>query len=924
MTTKINLHGEWKLALDQEQVGIDQKWYQSHVFEDTITLPTTLSEAKKTPLQADRPTGYLTDPYAYAGFAWYAKSVFLEADTTQQDVLFSMERTRVSRVWINGKSAGTHNSLCTAHVYDITHLLKKGENDIVVMIDNANYPVPGGHMTSADTQTNWNGILGDIELVLAPKTRLTEIQLYPSAESKCVQVRATLLGKPCTAKVLLKSENFLDTEQIFLFQQSNIDFTYKATFAPLWDEHHPTISTLVISLYDGEMLVDCYEESFGFRDFYTNDKDFYLNGCKIHLRGKHDGLLFPKTGYAPMEVESWISVLQTAKNYGINHYRFHTCCPPRAAFVAADMLGIYMEPELPFWGTITDTGEENHDESAQQYLIEEGFRLLKEFGNHPSFMMMSLGNELWGSKERLNRYLKNFKEADSRRLYTEGSNNFQFVPTILEHDDFHVGVRFSRDRLFRGSYAMCDAPLGKVQTAPPSTDYDYDEMIRPKSVGIADFESGEIQIQYGTGVKTVTAQAGDELCPSVPVVSHEIGQYNMYPDYREIERYTGVLRAYNFEIFRERLQNAGMLHQAHDFFLASGHFAVDCYQMELEAALRSQELAGFQILDLQDFTGQGTALVGVLNSMMESKGLVTEEQWRTFCAQTVLLGRLPSFVYHAGDVLKMPIQLYHYGIKAIQNPTLTVNLLDGDKVLDTKSFTISATMLSGLFDLAVYTKKLPTVQKAQTHTLQICLLDMVKEYTIWLYPDVSALALKKTILATNRHDMLEAVKKGSDVLYIAQDGAELPHIKGTYCTDFWNYTMFRIISEELGKPEPIGTLGLLIDTEHPALFDFPTKFYTTPQWYDIIESSFTLIMDTVQVDPIVQFIDNVERNHRLGLLWEARVGNSKILMCTSDIISQKESAPAQQLFFSLTRYVESDRFNPQTALDMDSFSRLFV
>ena len=70
------------------------------------------------------------------------------------------------------------------------------------------------------------------------------------------------------------------------------------------------------------------------------------------LRGKHDGLIFPKTGYAPTDVNEWLRVLGIAKSYGINHYRFHTCCPPDAAFTAADLLGIYMEPELPFWGTI--------------------------------------------------------------------------------------------------------------------------------------------------------------------------------------------------------------------------------------------------------------------------------------------------------------------------------------------------------------------------------------------------------------------------------------------------------------------------------------------------------------------------------------------------------------------------------------------
>lgn len=925
MIREINLHGLWSFALDKENIGIRDKWYRyPRTFNDTIYLPTTLSEAKKTPLVHDRPTGYLADPYHYTGFAWYAKEFSIDHDLMQQDVLLVLERTRISHVWINGKDCGAQNSLCTSHSYDITKYVQTGVNQLVILVDNKNYPVSGGHMTSPDTQTNWNGILGQISLEFVPKIRLTDIQLYPSITDACVQVRAVFLGNNCKIKAFIQNGSKDYAVQSFDICSTNVEFTYKVN-APItpWSEHSPVIYTMVVELYDGVKLLDTYLEQFGFRDFRARNNKFVLNEEEVYLRGKHDGLLFPKTGYAPMEVSEWLSVMEAAKRYGINHYRFHTCCPPRAAFIAADMLGIYMEPELPFWGTITNEGDESHDENAQKYLIEEGFRILKEFGNHPSFMMFSLGNELWGSHERLNSYLKNYKLADNRRLYTQGSNNFQFVPAILEEDDFHVGVRFSRERLFRGSYAMCDAPLGKIQAAMPSTDYDYDEMIRPKSIGNEVSKNGEIQIQHGTGVKTVTVKAGQELYPMIPVVSHEIGQYNMYPDYREIDRYTGVLKAYNFEIFKERLHQAGMSHRAHDFFRASGHFAVQCYQLELEAALRSKELAGFQILDLQDFTGQGTALVGVLNSMMESKGLISESDWRLFCSETVLLARLPSFVFRSDDIANIDVQIYHYGKTELSNCTLSVSLIESGLVLDCANFSVEGGIKSGLFDLATYTLKIPTVTQPKKLILRLNLMKkFVKEYSIWVYPQIKIKSPQRTVLATDCGTMLKAVEKGHNVLYVAQDSACFPSIEGTYCTDFWNYTMFSIISKERKKPEPIGTLGLLIDKQHPALSSFPSEYYTTPQWYDIIESSRSLIMDNVALDPIVQTIDNVERNHRLGLIWEAQVGGSSLLICTSDLISQAQSAPAQQLLSSLLEYVESSQFKPKNKLDFKDLSHL--
>ena len=72
--------------------------------------------------------------------------------------------------------------------------------------------------------------------------------------------------------------------------------------------------------------------------------------------------------------------------------------------------------------------------------------MLETFGNHPSFVMFSLGNELWGSPERLGEILRHYKEKDSRHLYTQGCNNFQHFPLMVPEDDYFVGVRLSKER----------------------------------------------------------------------------------------------------------------------------------------------------------------------------------------------------------------------------------------------------------------------------------------------------------------------------------------------------------------------------------------------------------------------------------------------------------------------------------------------
>lgn len=422
-----------------------------------------------------------------------------------------------------------------------------GKNLLTILVDNTSYPTKGGHLTSPDTQRNWNGITGKIELQVFNKAYLSDVQVYPNFEDKSVTIKSKVIGADegivVVSAMSFNSENKHKVEEReYKFISSEISIKYSLGEDALsWSEYEPNLYKLKLDLIIDGSMMDTNEVDFGLRKFKGQGDKFTINGYKTFLRGKYDGLIFPLIGFSPTTVEEWLRVLEISKSYGINHYRFHTCCPPEAAFIAADMLGIYMQPGLPFWGTITDENDENHNEEEQEFLIKEGFAILRNFGNHPSFVMMSLGNELWGSKERLNTILKEYKDYDNRHLYTQGSNNFQFCPVILENDDFFSGVRFSRERLFRGSYAMCDAPLGHVQIDKLSTMKDYDENICPTFVsnekGSAIDLDGTIEIQFGTGTKIVkSTDFSEELIPNIPVISHEIGQYETYPDFNEIKK----------------------------------------------------------------------------------------------------------------------------------------------------------------------------------------------------------------------------------------------------------------------------------------------------------------------------------------------------------------------------------------------------
>lgn len=966
MVKKIDLAGQWNFALDAAKEGISKEFYKSLPL-DTILLPGTTSLAKKGTPSDVRETGFLTDPYLFEGYVWYSKEISLDNEDLDKTIFLNLERTRLTKVWIDNEFAGEADSLATPHKYNLSGLVKNKNFRLTVLVSNTDYPTKGGHLTSPDTQTNWNGIIGDISLNIYDSIYIQDIKTYPDTDKKSVKIKVTVTnntGNNTTLPVNTVASLYDINGYTGISADRHLEnipspagtsvYEYEYPLgnnAALWSEYTPVIYHLVLTI---ENTAERAETTFGLRKFSTENMDFLINGEKTFLRGKHDGLIFPLTGAFPTSLDEWLHIMGIAKSYGINHYRYHTCCPPDAAFTAADLLGIYMEPQLPFWGTLTAPGDEGHNEEEQKYLVNEGFRMLDAYGNHASYCMMSLGNELWGSKERMAEIITDYKNTDNRHLYTQGSNNFQHTPVILPEDDFFVGVRLSKNRLIRGSYGMCDAPLGHIQWDEPSTDHNYDDAIHPSDTGNSLAGSvEEIEIQYGTGVKKVKAADNNSiLIPQIPVVTHEIGQFTVYPDFREIEKYTGVLKARNFEVFRERLEEKGMLSQAYDFFYASGKLAVQCYKEELEAAARSSLVAGYQILDLQDFTGQGTALVGILDAFMDSKGLVTPEEWAGYCSDAILLAEFNKYVYTAGEKFNIKLAMRYYNPESLDGKILETELSCKDN--ETGVVNIIGTIetkipegIKGLAELGNISFDMPAVTKPEIYMLRLSVpgTNIHNSYEVYCYPanesiqdinivsgkvskkqdnDNNAPGKENFYITNNFQEVCSLLDKGMCVLFLPAETKE--SIEGFYCTDFWCYPMFRDICEWMKKPVAVGTMGLLIQNKHKALAKFPSHKYATPQWYKIVSHASCAILEDVTepgYTPIVQMIDNFERNHKLGILFEGKAGNGKLLICTSRLSEISSYPEIKQFIKSITDYVASDSFNPEMELDLEKLKKLF-
>lgn len=851
---KIDLSGQWRVKLDAEKQET-----MPQAYPETMMLPGTTSAAGLGMPNPAKERGCLTDAYRFEGAVWFMRT-FTAGDWTGEQTMLTLERTRKTTVYLDGRPIGHQESLCTPHRYFLPPV-HAGEHTLVIRVDNTDYPTRGGHLTSPDTQSNWNGITGEISLTVA-HTLLTDLTVRPDLRRGCLRVHGHIIGAPDgVAGIVLPGQ----MEHLLPYRRGVLDgeCPLKGNEA-FWDEAHPEIHTISIDL-DG----DVYETTFGLRDVRTVGRRLLINGRETFLRGKVDNLLYPKTGYTPTDVASWMTILGIAKEYGINHYRYHTACPPDAVFTAADLLGVYMAPELPFWGTVAEEGEEGYDERERDFLFQEGFRILREYGHHPSFLWLSLGNELWGSKDVLNRMMRAYREADDTKLYSSGANNYQFVPDVLDEENVFVGVRLGRERLIRGSYAMCDAPQGIVQTTAPESVSNYDASIVPETLGQSG-EAGKVQIQYGTGVKEVDAQSADALIPDVPVISHEVGQYVFYPDFSEISRYTGPLKPRNIEAMRENLERAGLYGEHEAFFRQTGHLAVECYKREIETLLRSREVSGFQLLDLQDYTGQGTALVGVLNAMMENKGLISAEEWREFCAGTVVLGEFASFTGMMGEDIRFDVQISECDPEK-QHTCIRCTLMDGERELYACDVTPGVRQgrltdaVSVTFPAECYRDAMQ--ERITGLTVVLTLEDGTRNhYPIWLIPPIDIRITREGIEKDGRMVAFVSAEEKADGAAIVVPSAE-GQLPAEYCTDFWCYPMFRSISESMGKPVPVGTMGLSIDTASPLLKRFAQEDYTTPAWYAILQTAHVQRLPA-DVHPAVQMIDNTERCARLGILYQ--------------------------------------------------------
>lgn len=963
-----DLAGIWRFEIDKEDRGFAEHWEKRRLTQ-TITLPGCLqAQGYGDAISEDTPwvqslydaLWYQRGEYAYAqengtkvpflsqpprhytGKAWYQKTVFVPEKSDGFVGRLTLENTKwKTTLWIDGECKGSIVSLCAPHVYD-TGALSAGEHIVTLCIDNGwQLPYrPDGHGVSDALGATWNGVAGAITLELFKRVWIERVWVNAQLPKAAIQVHLkneTSDTQNCIVRVQDIACTDISAKMICVLTPGShiceLTLNYSSD-TPLWDEFDQGLQHLIVTLspisnaLQGEMqssitqlplqskemvsqfpkaVLQTKEVTFGFRRAEVKDGHFVINGRNTYLRGTHFGGDYPLSGIPDCGSAYWDKIMETVKTWGMNFIRCHSYCPPEAAFEAADRAGVYLQIECDMWNVFAPDAQMNN------VLWEETKRILDTFGNHPSFLMLSPSNEPGGDwLMPLNDWVSKCRAYDSRHLYTIQSG----WPYPMEPDKI-IG-----------------------------TDYVY-------------FHRSGFGIQPGGTIRGPRGWNGGDYRESLkdisyPVICHELGQWCSYPDFDVIDKFTGYLQPGNFEIFRESARAHDVLGQNKEFVYNSGRQQVRMLKEDLEANLRTPYIYGFELLDLHDYLGQGTALVGILDPFWDSKGYVAPNEWRQFCDETVLLARIESYCIDRAKnaVVSIPIEVSHFGRALLQSvrihwqlekqpvtqytygehgKTLTQTVSQPSVLCGTlkqRNYALEKNQSAGCIYL-----NMEDIQPDCAYVLRVSMKANGKlvqnTWPLWIFDSSKLKPVSTPDESKAESDTHEAVFITSDRFHaetLLNEGKcvlfELPYEDTSYdCPpvrfnpSFWNSQM---------GPTWARGMGMIIKNAHPAFASFPATADGGWQWQSLIENARGLRVEKLGCDCItnlVQPIDEWNRNDKMSLLFECQVGTGRLMMTSINL--EQDTPQAAALKKSILSYMKSDAFEPQGQVSWKQLSSLF-
>ena len=955
---RILLNGKWHVVLEDgttgqmdlpgtlDENGIGHRDVGANQWHPDAVLGNAAGEIDKDAPIATR----FTRRHTYEGEARISRKITVPDYGT--DRLFVLaERARALRLLVDGEACAVfrQGTLSTPYIFELTGAAP-GEHEFTFLSDNSYPGMPKAaiYYSSAatdETQTNWNGILGECSMYTRPQNFIDSLRVYPRAVKKeeknkaggyvldvCVELAPGAKKVYKDAKIILQSEALAageleDTQtltEIISYSGEGLaeagtdkeenPKTMEIWFrdlplrenVKLWDEDEGNLYEMAVTLDNGMSAEDkggstaeC-RTRFGIRSFGDNGSGrLALNGRTIFLRGEANCAEYPETGHPPMTIPEWKEMLLKYRSYGINFVRFHSHCEPEAAFAAADELGMLLQPELSHW----DPKDAFGTEESYRYYRAELVDLLKTYANHPSFVMLTLGNELQAQdegRERMRELVRTAKRMDPTRLYANGSNAFYGEEGCDPESDFYTS-QSCKDVVIRGTFS---GMRGYLNENYPSTDRTYDEAM------------AEIRKEY-----------------QKPVFSFEVGQFEVLPDFEELESFHGISDPVNLKLIKKRVEERGLLPTWEKYVEATGELSRLAYREEIEAAMRTRELSGISLLGLQDFPGQGTALVGMMNSHLEPKpyDFARPERFREFFQECRILVKLPHYTYEAGERLIAEVEAANFGKENIEGVfcwTLAgkksvsengncepAEIKSKNTVIATGEDTEITICRPGSYtEVGSLDIPLDFVEKNTALTLKVRIGDSISAYPIWVYRKTTPVC-PENVYETRAFDMKtrEILQNGGRV-YLSPDADKesLPNsIKTQFTTDFWSVGTFA---------DQEGGMGQLIDTEHPIFKEFPTDFHTDWQWWIMATKRAVILPHPMKT--IITEMDSYAFLRPMAQMIEFRCLKGKVLLSTMELHKSQQYPEARALQAAIYTYLSGENFEPAEELTEEELSTL--
>lgn len=887
----LDIAGEWRFAIDGQDAGVKETWFrknladkikipgilQSQGFGNEITAQTEFVAALPRDMRwyllpqyeeytkpGNVKVPYLSQPVRhYLGAAWYQRDLVIPTNWQGKRVQLYLERPRwESTVWVDEKEIGKNNSLVAAHEFELG-VLTPGTHRLTVRLDNRMIlPYrPDGHSVSDALGSSWNGIAGKVEIRATSPVWIDDAQAFPNVAKKAALIKVKVgnaTGQPGSGTINVRGTS-VPVSWDANGGAAEVEVALGAD-AKLWSEFSPVLHKATVELKGGP-ADDRREITFGLREIKAEGKNVLINGVEANFRGTHHGGDFPLTGYPATDVASWKRIIQICKDYGLNHIRFHSYCPPDAAFTAADELGFYLAPEAGMWNDFSRPG-------IPEMLAAETERMIKQYGNHPSFILFAASNEPAGRWQQvLNPWATEGYKNDPRRLWS--TNTGRSSPTT-------PGAQYA------------STPYRGIQ--------------------------GWFGRDYSRSLQTAI----------MPVLAHEVGQWCSYPDFDVINKFTGYLQGKNYEIYRDSAIKHDTLELNKEWAYNSGKFQLACYKEEIEANLRTPGASGFQLLDLHDYIGQGGALVGLLDPFWDAKSYVTPEIFRKFCAETVPLARLTNPVMKSSDTFDVPVEIAHFGAAPLANARPTWKIVDrAGKTAASGEWAARDIPIGKNIAIGNVKVDLTKIAAPEMYRLVVGIAGtkVENDWHFWLYPaQVDTTAPADVLVSSDWKEARAKLESGGKVLFVPT-AADLDNTSPPLnnVPFFWNRLMNPSRTGE-------GMLGLFIDPKHPAMAEFPTDTYCHWEWSEMVRNVRAVNVEKVPVKlkPVVQPIDDWSRNYRLGVVFEAKVGQGRLMVSAIDLSNNLDTrVGARQLRKSLLSYMGSDKFQPQQALTVDQAGALF-